>query len=111
MQRATAIECQIRIASMLNKDYLFLLSDEEISREQAISELIPFLADDILMDQSSTEIITVHCNNLGQRIYRRFDIEWAETGPYLVRPKHRNAIVKIQYLETLLAYSSCMDDE
>ena len=104
------IPCEIRIASMLNKDYLFLVSDFEISREQAIQELIPFLADDILMDHTSTEIIAVHCNNLGQRIYRRFDIEWSSKGPSLVRPKNRNAIIKIQYLETLLAYSSSLDD-
>ena len=105
------VNCDIRIAGLLDRDYLFLVSEQELSQSQALSELVSFLADEFLLDQSSTEIITVHLNQLGDRVYRRFDIVWSGLGPMLVRPKARNPINKVQFLETLLACSISIDGD
>lgn len=102
------LPCSIRVVGMLNKDYLFLISEEAISLQQGMTEILPYLADDLLLEQETIEVITVHPDSLGNKRYRRFEICWYETGPKLVSPSVTTSET-IPYLETLLQHSVCLD--
>ncbi len=99
------VDCDLRVVSLLETDYIFLVSQEEVSLEQAVNELLAFLADDFLLDQSSTEIVTVHFDQRDRHVYRRFNMTWTEQG-LRVTPQHEHRpISQIMFLEKLLMSS------
>lgn len=104
-----SVPCEIRIAALIDRDYLFLLSDEEVSEQQILTELIGYMADEILLDQSATDIVTVHLSDAGQRIYRRFDLRWNSQGPLLANSQIATSKRKSQFLETILSCSIGLD--
>jgi len=104
------LSCTVRIAGLLEKDYLFLISEKAISHQQAINELLPFLADDLLLEQSTIEVVTVHPDALGNKRYRRYTIRWTHQGPQMV-PPYDDTPITVQFLETLLSYSVSLDDD
>ena len=105
------IDCQLRIVSLLSKDYIFLVSQEELGLEQAVSELLSFLADDFLLDQDAVEIVSVHADAMECPVYRRFNMVWTERGLKVVPQKAHRPISQIKFLETLLNTSKVVEDE
>lgn len=100
----------LRYARELGRDYVFIVSAQQIDKTKALTELVVFLSDDILLEDSNTEIISVHFNPQGKRVYRRFSIEWTPAGPTLSRPKSRAGASHIEYLEALFFRSINAED-
>ena len=106
------IPCNVRFARMLDRDYVYVVSDTEVTPDQALREVIGFMSEDILLDQDSTRIVTTHLDEESSRIYRMFDIFWGPNGARLAPIEIRSGANPAEFLETLLACSiSVASDE
>ncbi len=101
--------CSIRIAGLMDRDYVFLLSPIELDHNRAIKEIIPLLADDLLLEQSALEVITVYPDHFGNNEFNRFNLRWSHEGPQLFAPTDSTAAT-VPFLETLLHHSIAFDD-
>lgn len=104
----TTAPIEIRVAGLIGKDYLLLLSRNTICQQQAISELLPYLADDLLLEHENVEVITVHPDTAGNPLYCRFNIRWFDSGPQLV-PLSSGDPKSIPFIETLIQHSISFD--
>jgi hypothetical protein len=94
---------------MLERDYVYVISDTEIRPDQALREVIGYLQEDILLDQECTRIVTTHLNEEGSRVYRMYDLNWDRTGATLEPIALRTEGNPAEFLETLLACSISVD--
>jgi hypothetical protein len=94
---------------MLERDYVYVISDTEIRPDQALREVIGYLHEDILLDQECTRIVTTHLNEEGARVYRMYDLNWDRTGATLEPIALRTEGNPAEFLETLLACSISVD--
>lgn len=101
--------CSIRIAGLMDRDYVFLLSPIELDQNRAIKDIIPLLADDLLLEQSALEVVTVYPDQTGTNEFNRYNLRWSEKGPQLVEPNDA-AAVTVGFLQTLLDRSIAFDD-
>ncbi len=106
----TGQACSIRFAKVNNKEYVFIVSLEEIDKSLILKELVAYLSDDVLLEYPSSEIIAVHFNQFGKQQYRRFSLAWTEIGAQLVRPKERNPASKAEFLNALFNSSISVED-
>lgn len=102
--------CSIRYAKAHNKDYVFIISFDEVGKADILKELVAYLAEDVLLEHSCCEIITVHFNRSGKQQYRRFSLQWSENGAQLMRPKERNGAYKAEFLDFLFFSSVSVED-
>ncbi len=108
---STGQGCSIRFAKAHNRDYVFIVSVDEIEKSEILKELVAYLSDDVLLEYSSCEIITVHFNQSDNQQYRRFSLQWNEKGAQLVRPKERNRASKVEFLDSLFLSSVSVEDD
>ncbi|BFM07133.1 hypothetical protein [Halioxenophilus aromaticivorans] len=101
--------CSIRLAGLMDRDYVFLVSPAPLDENRAVKELIPLMADDMLLEQSALEIVTVTPDHFGNNEYQRFNLYWTAKGPKLAPPTD-NLAATTPFLETLLQHSIPLDD-